>query len=144
MSSLIVSDLMTEKVYSIRPGEDLARLADLMDDIHIRHVPVVDDDRVVIGLVSQRDLVREVLHASRDLPFSELRELLKRKNVRSIMTTDVETAEPDTKLEDAGQLMLDNKLGCLPVVEGDRLIGILTEADFVKFAVGLAQRTPSA
>lgn len=144
MSSLLVRDLMTEKVYSIRPGEDLARLVDLMDDIHVRHVPVVDDERVVIGLVSQRDLVREVLHAPSDLPFSETRELLKRKNVRSIMTTDVETVEPDTKIEEAGQLMLDNKLGCLPVVEGDRLVGILTEADFVKFTVGLAERSPSA
>ena len=144
MASLLVRDLMTEKVYSIHPGEDLARLVDLMDDIHVRHVPVVDDERIIVGLVSQRDLVREVLHATRDLPFSHVRELLKHKNVRSIMTTDVETVEPDTKVDEAGQIMLDNKLGCLPVVEGDRLVGILTEADFVKFTVGLAQRTPAA
>ena len=144
MSSLMVRDLMTEKVFSVRPGEDLARLVDLMDDIHVRHVPVVDDDRVIVGLVSQGDLVREVLHAPRDLPFSELRELLKHKNVRSIMTTDVETVEPDTRIEEAGQLMLDNKLGCLPVADGDRLVGILTEADFVKYTVGLTQRAPSA
>lgn len=144
MSSLIVRDLMTEEVYSVRPSEDLARLVDLMDDIHVRHVPVVDDDRVIVGLVSQRDLVREVLHGSRDLPFSALRELLQLKDVRSIMTTDVETVEPDTKIEDAGQIMLDNKLGCLPVVDGGRLVGILTEADFVKYTVGLTQRTPSA
>jgi CBS domain-containing membrane protein len=135
---------MTEKVYGVRPGDDLARLVDLMDDIHVRHVPVVDDDRVIVGLVSQRDLIREVLHESRELPFSEMRELLKRKNVRSIMTTDVETVEPETKIEDAGQLMLDNKLGCLPVAEGDRLVGILTEADFVKFTVGMNQRTPTS
>ncbi len=140
MSSLRVRDLMTEKVYSVRPGDDLARLVDLMDDIHVRHVPVVDDDRVIVGLVSQRDLVREVLHASRALPFSATREMLKHKNVRSIMTTDVETVEPDAKIEEAGQIMLDNKLGCLPVAEGDRLVGILTEADFVKYTVGLVQR----
>lgn len=144
MSSLTVRDLMTEQVYGVRPGDDLARLVDLMDDIHVRHVPVVDDDRVIVGLVSQRDLIREVLHEARDLPFSEMRELLKRKNVRSIMTTDVETVEPETKIEEAGQLMLDNKLGCLPVAEGDRLVGILTEADFVKFTVGLSQCTPTS
>jgi CBS domain-containing membrane protein len=133
---------MTEKVYSVRPSEDLARLVDLMEDIHVRHVPVVDDDRVVVGLVSQRDLVREVLHG-RNLPFSETRELLSRKRVRSIMTKDIETVEPDTRIDEAGQLMLDNKLGCLPVVEGDRLVGILTESDFVKFTVERASRTPS-
>jgi CBS domain-containing membrane protein len=135
---LLVSDLMTEKVYSIRPGEDLARLADLMDDLHVRHVPVVDEDRVVVGLVSHRDLVRQVLHASAELPLAEMRQLLKGKDVRSIMITDVETAEPDMEIGEAGQLMLDNKLGCLPVVLGGRLVGILTEADFVKHVVGLS------
>jgi len=138
MSTLLVSDLMTEKVYSIRPGEDLARLADLMDDIHIRHVPVVDEEKMVVGLVSHRDLVRQVLHAAADLPLAEMRQLLKKKDVRSIMITDPETAEPDMDIADAGQLMLDNKLGCLPVVDGGRLVGILTGADFVKHVVGLA------
>jgi CBS domain-containing membrane protein len=144
MSSLLVRDLMTEKVYSVHPDDDLVRLVDLMADIHIRHVPVVDAERVVVGLVSQRDLIREALNVSGDLPFSETREFLKSKDVRSIMTTEVETVEPDTKIEDAGQTMLDNKLGCLPVTEGDRLVGILTEADFVKFTVGMAQRSPPA
>jgi CBS domain-containing protein len=52
--------------------------------------------------------------------------------------------EPEARIEDAGQLMLDNKLGCLPVVEGERLVGILTEADFVKFTVARARRSPPA
>jgi CBS domain-containing protein len=134
---------MTENVYSVRPGDDLASLVDLMDERRVRHVPVVDDDRTVVGLVSQRDLVREVLHG-RNLPFSEMRELLGRKRVRSIMTKDLEMVDPDTPIEDAGQLMLDNKLGCLPVVESERLVGILTEADFVKYTVQQGDRTPSA
>lgn len=139
MQTLLVSDLMTDKVYSIRPGEDLARLEELMDEIHIRHVPVVDDQRMVVGVVSHRDLVRQVLHArADDLALAEVRQLLESRDVRSIMVTDVVTVEPGTEIGEAGQLMLDNKLGCLPVVEGGRLIGILTEADFVKHVVGLA------
>jgi CBS domain-containing membrane protein len=134
---------MTERVYCVRPNDDVVRLVDLMDEIHVRHVPVVDDDFVVVGLVSQRDLVREVLHGMRDLPLSAMRQLMRRRIVRSIMTTDLETVEANTSIEEAGQVMLDNKLGCLPVVEGDRLVGILTEADFVKFTVEQARRTPS-
>jgi CBS domain-containing membrane protein len=134
---------MTEKVHCVRPGDDLATLVDLMEEIRVRHIPVVNEDRNVVGLVSQRDLIREVLHG-RNLPFSETREMLTRRRVRSIMTKDLETVEPDARIEDAGQLMLDNKLGCLPVVEGERLVGILTEADFVKFTVARARRSPPA
>lgn len=137
MSTLLVSDLMTEAVRSIHPGEDLARLLDLMDEIHIRHVPVVDDRGAVVGLVSHRDLVREVLHAHSDIPMGQLRQTLETMNVRSVMVADVETVNPDDDLAEAGQIILDNKLGCLPVVQGGRLVGILTEADFVKYVVGL-------
>lgn len=135
---LRVRDLMTDRVFSIQPDEDLARLVEIMDEIHVRHVPVVDADRVVVGLVSQQDLIRSVLYASTDLPLAEMRELLKTADVQSIMTTDVETIDADTDIEEAAGLMLDNKLGCLPVVEGGRLTGILTEADFVKYVAAHA------
>lgn len=136
MQDLLVSDLMTDKVFSIHPEEDLARLVELMDDIHVRHVPVVDDGDVLVGVVSQRDLVRHVLHAESDLPLAEMRQLLETRNVRSVMVADVESVEPGTPIAEAGQLMFDNKLGCLPVVQADRLVGILTEADFVKYVIG--------
>ena len=135
---LHVRDLMTGRVFSVEPDEDLARLVDLMDDIHVRHVPVVDEDRIVVGLVSQLDLFRSVMYAATDLPLAEMRELLKATEVRTIMTTAVETIDPDTEIEEAAQIMLDNKLGCLPVVEGGRLTGILTEADFVKYVAAHA------
>jgi CBS domain-containing membrane protein len=135
---LRVRDLMTDRVFSIHPDEDLARLVELMDDIHVRHVPVVDTDHTVVGLVSQLDLIRSVMYASSDLPLAEMRDLLKTADVRSIMTTDIETIEADADIEEAAGLMLENKLGCLPVVEGGRLTGILTEADFVKYVAAHA------
>jgi CBS domain-containing protein len=135
---LRVRDLMTDRVFSIHPDEDLARLVELMDDIHVRHVPVVDADHTVVGLVSQLDLIRSVMYASSDLPLAEMRELLKTADVRSIMTTDIETIEADADIEEAAGLMLENKLGCLPVVEGGHLTGILTESDFVKYVAAHA------
>lgn len=144
MKPLMVRDLMTETVYTVRPNESLAQLFDLMDEIHARHIPVVDDDMVIVGLVSQRDLIREALYATRNLPLSHIRELLALRKVRSIMTIDVETVDPDTPIDEAGELMLEGKFSCLPVAEGEHLVGILTEADFVKYAVGLNQRVESA
>jgi CBS domain-containing membrane protein len=135
MQDLLVSDLMTDHVLSIRPNEDLARLVELMDDIHVRHVPVVDEGNVLVGVVSQRDLIRHVLHAESDLPLAEMRQLLEARDVRSVMVTDVESVEPMTPISEAGQIMFDNKLGCLPVVQADCLVGILTEADFVKYVI---------
>src|SRR5512139_3521826 len=111
---LRVRDLMTDRVFSIHPDEDLARLVELMDDIHVRHVPVVDADHTVVGLVSQLDLIRSVMYASSDLPLAEMRDLLKTADVRSIMTTDIETIEADADIDEAAGLMLENKLGCLP------------------------------
>ncbi|KAB2843033.1 CBS domain-containing protein [bacterium] len=135
MGKLKVMDLMTENVFSVNADEDLARLSDLMEDIHVRHMPVKDKEGRLVGLVSQRDLLRSALYTSKDLPLTEQRELLKRMTVGEIMTSDPETAEMDDNIEEAGRIMLENKLGCLPVVEGGKLVGILTEADFVKFVV---------
>lgn len=135
MGKLKVMDLMTENVFSVNADEDLARLSDLMEDIHVRHMPVKDKEGRLVGLVSQRDLLRSALYTSKDLPLTEQRELLRRMTVGEIMTADPETAEMDDDIEEAGRVMLDNKLGCLPVVEGGKLVGILTEADFVKFVV---------
>ncbi|MFO1519268.1 MAG: CBS domain-containing protein [bacterium] len=137
MPKLKVRDLMTEKVYSIRPDEDLARLNDLMSDLRVRHVPVVDEEGNLQGIVSHRDLLRSALDTEGALPLSEQRDLLRNTAVREIMVVEPETAEADQEIQQAGRVMLENKLGCLPVVEGERVVGILTEADFVKYVVEL-------
>ena len=141
MAKLKVRDLMTEKVLSIRADEDLARLNDLMADINVRHVPVVDGEENIIGVVSQRDLLRSALDEEGVLPASQQREMLQSVKVAEIMVTNPETAEPEQDITEAGQTMLDNKLGCLPVVEDTHLVGILTEADFVKYVVDHAEET---
>lgn len=135
MANLRVEDLMTDMVYSVHQDEDLERLTELMNDIHIRHVPVVDDEGIVQGLVSHRDLLGSVLYAQREIPANDFREVLKGMKVAEIMVKGVETVDPQQAIEEAGAIMFDNKLGCLPVVENEKLIGILTEADFVKYVV---------
>jgi CBS domain-containing protein len=123
---------MTERVFTLRATDDLEALYDLMDQHHVRHVPVVDRDGDLVGLVTQRDLARSVLGAQDLLPLSVQQEILRRRSVREIMATEVETVEPDADLKTAAEMLLEDKIGCLPVVEGEHLVGILTESDFVR------------
>ncbi len=130
-----VRDLMTPRVFTLGPADDLEALYDLMDAHHVRHVPIVDRDGDVVGLVTQRDLARSALGARELLPLSVQQEILRRREVREIMATDVEAVEPDESLKVAAEMLLENKIGCLPVVEGEHLVGILTESDFVRLYV---------
>lgn len=133
MPTIRVRDLMTEEALSIGPEASLYELRDLMDGRNIRHVPVVDRNDRVIGVVSNRDLLRSALAPATDMPLSTQGDIMRRVKVADIMTRDVELAEPDQDIAVAAQIMLENKYGCLPVVEGERLVGILTEADFVRY-----------
>jgi CBS domain-containing membrane protein len=137
MRPLLVRDLMTEEVFTLNSTDDLTALHDLMDAEHIRHIPVIDEENELVGLVTHRDLLRNALTPPADLPLSMQREILSRNSVDRIMIQDIETIEPDAPIGDAAEIMLENKYGCLPVVEGKRLVGILTEADFVRCMAGM-------
>lgn len=133
MSPLRVRDLMTEKVLSVHPGESVDKIYDAMTERSIRHIAVIDDEGDLVGVVSHRDLLRHSLIERSDLPLFVQKALLKRTRVEEVMTSEVETAEPDQPIKEAAQVMFENKFGCLPVVEGWRVVGILTESDFVKY-----------
>ena len=123
---------MTDRVFTLRAKDDLEALYDLMDTHHVRHVPIVNNEGDLVGLVTQRDVARNALAAQDTLPLSMQQEILRRCKVRELMATEVETAEPGVDLETAAQMLLENKIGCLPVVEGEHVVGILTESDFVR------------
>ena len=133
MTRLSVRDLMTEKIFALRADDDIQILRDLMDARNVRHVPAVDEEKNLVGLVSQRDLLRNIDPSASELPVGAQHAVLKRVKVSEIMTTDVETVEPEDDLAAAAQVMPDNKYGCLPVVEGGRVEGILTESDSVRY-----------
>jgi CBS domain-containing membrane protein len=138
MASLSVRDLMTETVRAVRDDDDLALVYDMMAGGNFRHVPVVDADGTLVGLVTHRDLLRGALGQALELPVSVQRELLRQMKVRDIMIHEPDSVEPDTNLAEAAELMMMHKLGCLPVVDGDQLVGILTESDFVRHVVEAA------
>jgi len=127
-----VRDLMTPNPYTLQPRDTLASLYDLMDSHRVRHVPIVDGDGELVGLLTHTDLAMTALGSLSDLPLSQERDLLQRRRVREVMVTELETVEPDTPLAEAASTLFENKIGCLPVVEGNHLVGILTESDFVR------------
>ena len=130
---MLVGDLMTEKVVFAREADTLDTLYDAMLDNRIRHLPVVNSDGEVVGIVSHRDLVGSALSTQTKLPISEVKQTLRMMRADEIMTREVEVTDPLEPIREAGLRLLENQLGCLPVVDGLKLIGILTEADFVRY-----------
>ena len=130
-----VSELMTREVVTLSANESLGVADDVMGLARIRHMPVLDEEGRVIGLVSQRDLFRGAL--ARALGYGEFaqKRLLGILRVKEVMTTNVVTVSPDTSLVDAAKLMTDRKIGCLVAVKDGGLAGILTESDFVKLVL---------
>lgn len=138
MSQTFVKDLMTTEVRTVSRSTPLGVVRELMYEGRFRHVPVVDDEELV-GLVTDRDLQRVFGRSPRRV-HEELAEVAAER----VMTWPVETADPDEPLRDAGERMLEAKYGCLPVVEGRVLVGMLTEADFVRHFVGAEEEDERA
>jgi CBS domain-containing protein len=132
---MIVRDLMTDRVIALQAGEDLSVASDLMAENGVRHLPVIDSTGELLGLLTHRDLVK-IAYASGDfLPISDLNQFLRNTKVKEVMVREVETVDPETSIEEAGMLMMENKFGCIPVCDGTHLVGILTESDFVRHVV---------
>jgi CBS domain-containing membrane protein len=140
MSALRVRDLMTPNAISVRPDDTVAQAYALMLEHRFRHLVVVDGEGDLVGLVSHRDLLRHSLIERTGLPLSLQNQIIQRVWIQEVMTSEVETVEIGDLLQDAALIMFENKYGCLPVVEGSRPVGILTEADFVRFFVLAGQQ----
>ena len=111
----------------------------LIHDKGIRHLPVVDKNNRLLGIVTDRDIRKAAPSEATSLSVYELNYLLAHLKVSAFMTpkNKLITITPDTLIEEAVQLMHDNKIGCLPVVEGGKLYGIFTETDALGLLVDL-------
>ncbi len=132
MNEMVVSDLMTEEVVTLDQNEELALADQFMSLGRIRHLPVIDSDETLVGIVSQRDLFQGGLLKALGYGSVAKEKLLAAIKVKEVMQTNVHAAPPDMRIREAANLMVDNKIGCLPVVREGRVVGILTESDFVR------------
>lgn len=137
---ITVEELMSTQLYTLRETHSVHDARKLMADHKIRHVVVVDEEGMFLGLLSQRDVSAAAVSTFADISNEERDELEAGIPVREIMTTDMIVAEEGTNLLEAARFMLETKHGCLPVVSSGYLKGILTEADFVKLSVELLEK----
>ena len=126
-----VRNLMASDPRTLDMNEALSLADQVMTMERIRHLPVIDDEGVLVGVVTQRDLFRGAL--ARAIGYGEhaQKKLLDTLRVKDVMHTDPVTTGPDDHVRVAAKLMLDNKVGCLPVLDDGKLVGIVTESDFV-------------
>jgi len=127
---------MSTDVFTLERNDTLSVADGLMKQQRIRHIPVVDSDGDLCGILTQRDLFRGILLKSLGYGSRVEEKMLSSLSIKDAMHEEVLTISPDSALSDAATLMLSSKVGCLPVVDGERLVGMISEADFVKqFAI---------
>jgi len=122
-----VEQYMTTELFTVHEDEVVDLVANVMDWKHVRHVPVENDEGKLVGLVSYRSLLRLL---ARDLPTNRQRPV----PVSEIMQKVVVTCSPETTTLDAIRLMRQKRVACLPVVTDGRLVGIVSERDFLRVA----------
>ena len=132
-----VADIMSTDVITLIEDETLAHAKRCMDRGRIRHLPVLRD-RKLVGLVTHRDILSASFSIFAEVEPAEQRRVFVTVPVVEAMHRDVITVGPDEPVADAARTLLDNKWGCLPVVDDDgNLLGIVTEADFLRLTVRL-------
>jgi CBS domain-containing membrane protein len=129
-----VGELMTKHVATVDPNDKLAVADDVMRLGRFRHMPVVDEDGLVVGLVTARDLFHGALLKALGYGTRAKQQAMESTLVKEVMTSTVVTTTPETRLAEAARVMRDKKLGCLLVMKDEKLVGILTEGDFVALA----------
>ena len=126
-----VSDLMSPMPITVGPETPMLDARQRMLDERIRHLVVVADD-LLVGIVTDRDIRLNLASPATSLSVWELHHLLAKLTVRDVMTRAVLVVDPDRPAAEAARIMLSHKISALPVTDGDRLVGIITESDFVR------------
>ncbi len=132
---LQVRDVMTRDVVTLDRNERLLVAEDVMRLGRIRHLPIVDDDGSLAGIISQRDLFYSGLVRALGYGTHAKQQAMDLLVLKEAMNTAVVTIGPEAPLAEAAKLMMQQKIGCLVVTEGKSIVGILTETDFVKLAI---------
>jgi len=138
---MLVRDYMTKNVFSLPGDKKLFVAKQIMEWAHVRHVPVVDREEHVLGLISHRDLLNASISSIlTPIANAERNQHLWSIPAEKVMHKDVRTISPDAPIQNAARIMRTEKIGCLLVVEHDKLIGILTEYDLLMIVEELGKR----
>ncbi|HEU4429398.1 MAG TPA: CBS domain-containing protein [Myxococcota bacterium] len=134
-----VRDIMETKLVTISANERLSTVDDIMTLGRVRHIPVVQAGRLV-GVVSQRDLLRASLSAFSEHRDAERRAFLSVVEIARVMSTPPIVVSPEATIEQAAAIMASKRIGCLPVLADDELVGMITETDILRWVARSASR----
>jgi acetoin utilization protein AcuB len=132
-------DVTVEKIMAKNPATlDRNDTLDLADDVmsvgRIRHMPVIEEGNVV-GIISQRDLFRSALVKALGFGSKTQKAISRTIKVKEIMTNHVITIPPEASVKEAARVMIERKIGCLPVVKDEKLVGLVTETDILRYVL---------
>ena len=129
---MTVKRMMKKNPITTTAETSIVDVADILKENHIHRLPVLDKKGKLIGVITEKD----ILHASpspvSSLSVYEMPYMLSRLKVSNLMTKNVRTIDPDTTVEEAAKIMVDDDLSCLPVIEGEKLVGIVSKSDMFK------------
>lgn len=133
---MFVSDWMTKKPITVSPDDGLSEAIGILKEKGFKHLPVVKGGRL-IGIISDRDIKDFMPSRATSLDIYELHYLLQKVKVKEIMKTKITVTTPDTPIEEASMVMSDCCISCLPVIDNDKLVGIITVRDIFSALVDI-------
>ena len=132
---MYVSDWMTTKVHTVTTDSPLSDVIRIFKQNTIRHLPVIDKQNKVIGVLSDRDIKEYMPSKGTTLDIYELHNILLETKVTKVMKKKVFTGTPELPIEEAAMLMFDKNIGCLPIVKDNKLVGIISDRDLFRVLV---------
>ena len=130
-----VSDIMQREVVTLSITERLDLTQDIMSLGRVRHLPVLDDEQRVVGIVSDRDLLAAAMTKVLDFDPESRRTFLRSIEVGEVMAKEVVSVTEDTEIGEVARIFVERKIGCVPVLDEDgELLGLVTETDLIRAA----------
>jgi len=140
---MIVAKRMKRNPVFVDEGDSMKRAMDLLKEHEIRHLPVLKDGEKLVGILSERDIKQASPSSATALEIREIFYLLDKVKVKQIMTRRPYTVSSTTPIEEAALIIREKKVGCLPVVDNGKLVGIITETDIIDaFIEGMGVNGP--
>jgi len=130
---MLVKHIMKKNVITLRPEDTISLALKSMKENKIRHIPIVNDHHILVGIITERD----VKDASPSIFQLELKENFLTKPIKDVMSTDLITGHPLDFVEEIAAVLIDNQIGCLPILQDRKLVGLITETDLLHTFVKL-------
>lgn len=134
---MIIERRMTRNPVTATPDMSISEASTLMKQEKVHRLPVLDKDKKLVGLLTEKDILYASPSPASSLSIHEMAYLLSKLTVKKLMSKNVVTINKDTTVEEAASMMVDQDLSCLPVLEGDKLIGIVSKSDMFKILLEL-------